>query len=51
MAAFAEAVRDKARAGLPLRRPEQARDVVGEDLERLLIVHGYLAPEALEGDG
>jgi hypothetical protein len=38
---FAETVRRHAAAGRPLRRPTHARDVVGDDLERLLLAYGY----------
>ena len=38
---FVQAVRRSAGAGRPLRRPTSARDVVGEDLERLLLAYGY----------
>jgi hypothetical protein len=39
--AFVEAVRHNTQAGRPIRRPVRARDVVGEDLARLMVVHGY----------
>lgn len=41
--AFAEAVRRNSAAGRPLLRPVAPRDVVGEDLERLLVEYGYVS--------
>lgn len=41
-AAWVDAVRANTRAGRPLRRPTEPRDVVGEELERLLVAQGYV---------
>lgn len=41
--AFSEAVRRNTAAGFPLLRPAAPRDVVGEDLERLLVEYGYVS--------
>ena len=38
---YETAVREQTAAGHPLRRPARARDVVGEELERLMAEHGY----------
>ena len=36
-----EHTRARTVSGAPLRRPTRARDVVGEELERLMAEHGY----------
>lgn len=38
---YVAAVREQASAGHPLHRPTRAGDVVGEELERLMVEHGY----------
>ncbi len=34
--------------GRPLLRPGRPRDVVGDELERLLVEHGYVGADTLE---
>jgi hypothetical protein len=47
--AWVEAVRDATGKGRPLLRPVRPRDVIGDELERLLIAHGYVTEDVIAG--